>query len=192
MTDHDDAELWTTLAREWQEISAPGEHSPSGLRSYVDLHSRRLRRLLLLDIAVTIAALACAGWFLAQDREPFSILISLDIAVVLVVVWTFSLVTGRGLWRASAASTSEFLALARRFALRRLHTTHLAIALLVAQVAAVLLFFPRVPLPLGLPVRVLPIIGAIAWLAWAVGARHRALRELRGIDEIETQNAALQ
>ena len=191
MTDHEDAELWTTLARQWQDISPASESPTTGLRSYVDLHSSRLRRLFVLDIGVTVAALACAAGFLSHDRGAFSILISLDIAVVLVIVWTFSLVTGRGLWRASASSTSEYLALARRFALRRLHTVHLTIALLVAQVAAVLLFFPQVPFRPGLPFSLLPIVGGVAWFAWAVVTRRRVLRELRGIDEISTADRSM-
>jgi hypothetical protein len=190
MTEHEDAELWTTLARQWQDIS-PASGPAAGLRSYVDLHSRRLRRLFVLDIGVTVSALACAAGFLSHDRGPFSILISLDIAVVLVIVWTFSLVTARGLWRASASSTSEYLALARRFALRRLHTVHLTIALLVAQVAAVLLFFPQVPLRPGLLFSVLPIVGGVAWFVWAVATRRRVLRELRDIDDIATDDRSM-
>jgi hypothetical protein len=191
MTDHDDAELWTTLAHEWQDISPASENPATELRSYVALHSRRLRRLFVLDIGVTMAALACAAWFLSRDRGPFSILISLDIAVVLVIVWAFSLVTGSGLWRASASSTSEYLALARRFALRRLHTVHLTIALLVAQVAAAQLFFPQVPLRPWLPFSALPLLGGAAWFMWAVVTRRRVLRELRGIDEIEAGDTAM-
>ena len=189
MTNHED-ELWTTLARQWQDIapSGLGDTPPSSLRGYVEAHSHRLRRLLLLDIGVTVAAIAFAGWSLARDRGAFSILISVDFAIVLVIVWTFSIVTGRGLWRSSATATSEYLALARRFALRRLHTAHLAMALLVAQVAAVLLFFPRPPWRVGMPFALLPIVGGFAWLVWAVAARRRALRELRGIDEIESDS----
>lgn len=185
MTNHEDAELWTTLARQWQEMAPRSEDPSRSLRDYVDLHSRRIRRLLMLDIAVTVAALAFVAWALARDPGPFSILVSADFGVVLLIVWTFSIVTGRGLWRAAAASTSDYLALARRFARRRLHTAHLAMVMLVAQLAAVVLLFPRAPIPVAVPFHVLPIGGGAAWLAWAVVARRRALRELRGIDEIE-------
>ena len=185
MTNHDDTELWTTLASQWQGISPAHDGPPTQLRDYVDRQARRIRRVLALDIAVTVASLAFVAWALSHVRGLFSVLVSADFAVVLVIVWTFSLVTGRGLWRASAASTAEYLALARRFALRRLHTAHLAMVMLVTQVAVVLLFFPRAPLSGDAPMGTLPVVGAIAWLAWAVVTRRRARRELRGLDEIE-------
>ena len=185
MTSPNDTELWTALSRQWQTFAHDGEDSVVVLRAYVDRHRRRLRWLRLLDFGVTAAALVAAGWFLLIDGGAFGILTAIDTLVILVIVWTFSIVTGRGLARASTSTTAEYLALARRFARRRLQTVHLALALLVAQAIVVGLLFPSIESPPRTPFRFLPIGGAIAWLGWAFITRRRALRELDAIDDVE-------
>lgn len=185
MTSPNDAELWNALSRQWQTLAA--DHPVIDLRAYVDRHRRRLRWLFFLDIAVTVAAVAAAVWFFLYDRWPFGVLFAVDTLAVLVIVWTFSIVTGRGLTRASASSTSDYLGLARRFARRRLQTVHLALALLVGQLIVVGLLFPSVHSPVARSFPLVPAGGTIAWLVWAFVTRRRTLRELAALDAIEQE-----
>lgn len=185
MTSPNDAELWSALSRQWQTLTHEDERSTMALRAYVQREHRRLRRLRLLDIAVTVVALGACLWFGLQDGSAFGALFSLDTLAVLVIVWTFSIVTGRGLARVTAASTAEYLALARRFARRRLRTVHLALALLVGQVIVVSLVFPPMQSPLARSYPFVPIAGALAWLVWAFVTRRRALRELAAMDALD-------
>jgi len=190
MTSPNDAELWTALSQQWQTFAHDDGHSIVELRAYVDRHRRRLRWLRLLDVAVSVAALFAASWFLLIDRGAFGVLAAIDTLVILVIVWTFSIVTGRGLARASISTTAEYLALARRFARRRLQTVHLALALLVAQAMVVGLLFPSIESPIARSFPLLPIGGAIAWLVWAFVTRRRALRELAALAAIEQGGSA--
>lgn len=190
MTSPNDTELWSALSREWQTIARDGGHSTLALRTYVERHRRRLRWLRLLDVAVTLVALCAAIWFLVRYRGAFGVLFGIDTLAVLAIVWTFSIVTGRGLHLASASSTAEYVALARRFARRRLQTVHLALALLVAQVLVVTLVFPSMETPLARSVPILPSGATIVWLVWAFVTRRRAMRELAAIDALESEAVA--
>ena len=187
MTSPNDIELWSALSRQWRELAPDREHSTVALQAYVERHRRRLRWLRLLDIAVTVVALGACIWFVVQDASAFGALLAIDTLAILGIVWTFSIVTGRGLARATAASTVEYLTLARRFARRRLQTVHLALALLVAQVIVVSLVFPPMRSPLARSFPALPVVGAMAWLVWAFFARRRALRELAAIDALDQE-----
>lgn len=189
MTSPNDTELWSALSRQWQTLARDDERGTIALQAYVERHRRRLRWLRVLDIGVTIVALCACIWFFVDDGSAFAVLLAIDTFAVLVIVWTFSIVTGRGLGRATAASTVEYLTLARRFARRRLQTVHLALALLAAQVIVVSLVFPPMRSPVGRSVPGLPVVGAITWLVWAFFTRRRALRELAAIDALDGESS---
>jgi len=191
MTSPNDTELWSALSRQLQTLARDGEGSTIALQAYVERHRRRLRWLRFLDIGVTIVAVCACVWFIAHDRSAFSVLFVVDTLAVLAIVWTFSIVTGRGLSRATAASTAEYLTLARRFAHRRLQTVHLALALLAAQILVVGLMFPAMESPLARSFPPLPVAGTIAWLVWTFVTRRRALRELATIDALDRESSRM-
>ena len=185
MISPNDVELWSALSRQWQTLTV--DHPVIDLRAYVDRHRRRLRWLFLVDIAVTLVAVGAAVWFFLHNRWPFGVLFAADTVAVLVIVWTFSIVTGRGLARASASSTSDYLDLARRFARRRLQTVHLALALLAGQLVVVGVLFRAVESPVARSFPLIPAGATIGWLAWAFVTRRRTLRELAALDAIEQE-----
>jgi len=182
-----DAGAWSAIGDEWRMIDEPAGAERTDLRLSVTRESRRMRRMLLLEAALTIVAILVIIWSLTRAPRPYGVFFAIDTGAVLCIVWIFSIVTGRGLWRAAGASTADYLALARRLARRRLHTVHLALALLAAQVI-VMIALPGVRIGSSDVVTMLASGGgALTWLVWAVFARRRALRDLRGLDAIEAE-----
>jgi hypothetical protein len=174
---------WTALSSSWQSIEEHPRVVASSLRDMVHREDRRLRIWRVFEIVLSIGVVAATIAILAVRPGAISLVIAIDTWVVLGVVWIFALASGKGLLLPAMLSTTEYLGLARRQALRRLHTVYLALALLFGQM--IVLAALMVADAAYRSVSVLQVIAVVAWLGWAAWARRKAIADLDALSQFD-------
>lgn len=179
---------WASMSSVWRSISGATPLDADALRTRVNRETRRIRLWLGLDVVFSVAVIAATLWMVATHRAVFALIFAADVWVVLGIVWLFAAYSGRGLYHPAARSTSDYIALTRRHASRRLNTVHLVLALLIGQmvvVIALLLTGQSFEGPLVL--RAAAVAGVGLWILWAVRTRARAKNELRELDALQEE-----
>jgi hypothetical protein len=180
----DDAAEWTAIAAAWQRHDAHLAVDPRTLEAKIRRDTTMMQRVLVVEIAFSLAVVAFTVWTLISESSPRGVLIAVDTCVVLAIVWAFALWGRRGLWQPSAESTREYLVVSRRRAELRLRAAWLALVLVVAQLL--------VARAASVPSSLVQWLASIGWLVWAVWLRRRATRECRRLDALLAQYVAEQ
>jgi hypothetical protein len=170
----DDEAPWAVMSRVWRERVDLPRVDANALRIAAAAETARMRRWLVVEVAMSVAAAAAAAFYAVLVPGSRSLLILLDTLAVIAIVWAFVLWGRRGLWGPAAETSQAYVALARRRARLRLLTTWLAFALVAAQIAVRVVFDGGVSS--------LQLIVAAVWVGWALWMRRRAIRELEFYD----------
>lgn len=166
--------------REWSESyrsAARGEVLAPQLAAAVRRRERRLRRLVLAEVALTVLGLGAAlAWFAASPSALRGAAVTL-FATCFAVAWAFNLWNRRGSYRAAGESVEAHLAFAERRARGQRRTLAFVPLFFAFEVAAILLFHARFsPQSLPLASGLAAVAAALGGLGWAL-YRDRVLGE---------------
>jgi ferric-dicitrate binding protein FerR (iron transport regulator) len=184
----DNDRRWDVLADTWKARDESATPSTESLRDSVERTGARMRRWRIADAALTVAALAIAVWSCSR-RTYNGYFLAIDISAVTAVVWLFSLVSGRNLWRPLGETTTDYIALMRRRVIRRRWTVWLALVLLAVQLCVGWLMNDRERILTPTDAPLLSVAGVVCWIAWAIWEYRRTRRELRELTYIEDVNS---
>jgi len=173
---------WTALASSWQSIDEQPSIAPRSLIEKVHREERRRRAWGVVEVLFSVAAIVATVVLLVLRPQTSSGVIAIDTWVVLGVVWFFALSSDAGLSLTAGISTAEYLGLARRYALRRLHTVYLALGLLLGQM--IVLGVLMTADARYRDVSYIQVGAVITWLVWAARSRRKALIELNDLDQM--------
>lgn len=181
MTEHDPLAFdWSPLSEAWRAEPAGPLPDPAELRGRIAHETRRMRRWLVVEVALSVVAAGASAWALAFRRSHQSSLFALDTLGMLALVWAFALWSRRGAWRPLSESTEAYVALARRRMRMRVRTAWFILGVLALQLAVVVLASaPAIGwagsegAPGG---RLLPGAVTLGFLAWAVWLERSARR----------------
>lgn len=167
---------WTGLTAAWREREEEVGVHPAELYRAVTLESERMRRWLLIEILLSVAALGIAWWFVTDHVGPRPTVLARDTLAILAIVWAFALWGRRGLWTPAAETSHAYLVLSRRRARLKLLTAWLALVLVLLQLV--------VAVWVGAGNRNVTIAAAVAWALWSVWMRRRSIREMGWYDAL--------
>jgi hypothetical protein len=118
-------------------------------------------------------------------------LFAIDVAAILVAVWTFSVWNWRGTWRPLGETTESFLRLARLRCRRKIQAVRFGVEVTVAQLVAVTAW--RIWGPQHAPfaptemLALLPAVVVVTFAVWLAVSRRRAAQELAELDRLHAQ-----
>lgn len=187
---------WESWALEWrsEEGSTPAAIGRAEIERRVRRQNVRLRLLAVADAFVVTGFLALSGYMAVRIPDPLMIVWAAAVWVFTFVALAFTIRNRRGIWAASAETTSAYLELSVERCRRKVRTARFGMQLLAAEIVFLLLWgtWEMAAHPERLaerPGRLLLRYGLIALfaagtIAWATLYRRSALREMTRIEEI--------
>ena len=184
-------ELWR---RQWQADTTV----PQGLPAAIERQTRNMRRLLIVQIAVTVIFGVGSGvWALASFQED-AIVLAVAIWMFLATEWAFSLANRRGTWKPATSTTAAFLDLAVIRCRRRLRAIAFVPVFYIAVLSFNLAWMWTYHAPtrrdgLGLWMFLTSGSNLVVWIATAglgvlaVSYRHRLRSQLNNLDTVRRQ-----
>jgi hypothetical protein len=112
MSSHDRDADFAQWSREWQASAPREEASAEQIRRYVQQRGRLIGWFIVADIVIVAVALPVLAYFAwraagALERSAMLALIAVVVATVCFGWWNW-----RGVWRSTAVTTTEFIAMA--------------------------------------------------------------------------------
>ena len=177
----DPTDVWNAWGVEWRGIEPALEDG--SLRQIVERASRRMRRVVVLEVLVTVVMLGLTVVAVTWEiRDRVWLLLALLHSAV---VWAFALWNRRGTWVPLGVSTRDYLALAIVRCRRGIRSARFAAILVAVELAAVAVFLVRAGRPRG--VVTLALIVVATWLgagAYEAHTRRRLARWLGRVDAL--------
>ena len=181
---------WTELVEQWNAVDESTIHFDA-LRARIEAERRRMLRDVAVDTIVSVVFAAVAGYALIRFPSAWTRLFAIDVAAMLVAVWTFSIWNRRGTWRPLGETTESFLRLARLRCRRKIQAVRFAAEVTVAQLVAVVAW--RIWGPQHAPfaptemLALLPAVVVVTFTVWLAVSRRRAAQELAELDRLHAQ-----
>jgi hypothetical protein len=183
---------WETWVADWHGGRPHRFADDAALRRSVQAYRRRMIWLTVAEALFSVGVIALALYLLARRPGTASVLWTVESGLLLSAAWTFALRNRRGTWRPLAESTEAFLELSRLRCVRRLATVHFVIAVLLAQLVALVAWVlwlgrtrpERLTSPDLLPAWSAAALVFVTYSMWATWYRRRTRRELARIDRL--------
>lgn len=179
---------WHELAKTWR---VGPTIDPSQIRRLADRQTRRMRLVVLAEVAVTLVTAGVVWWVLRVERGAVALGWAVAAGLHAGVVWGFSIWNRIGIWRPLGESTAAYLRLARERLRRQRRSATFTLWLVGIEVAALLAWL-RLDADPGRTPR-----SGWAWfpaavvtttaIGWAWWYRVRAVRQLARLGVLESQ-----
>lgn len=172
---------WDALASAWASAPVEGD-SPIG--RIVDRHRRRLLIVAAGEIALVLAFAVMSALFVANGVESWEAIWLLTLWMFTAVAVAFAWWNRRETWSTAGRSVADYVRLTRLRATRQRRSIIFVIALVLAEIAAIvvqLVIFDRFTMTAGL----LLAGSAAVTTVWCVAAKRRIDRERQMIAEYE-------
>ena len=181
---------WTELVEQWNAVDESTIHFDA-LRARIDAEHRRMIRGVAVDTVVSVLFVAVAGYAVLRFPSAWTRLFAIDVAGMLVAVWTFSVWNRRGTWRPLGETTESFLRLARLRCRRKIQAIRFGAEVTIAQLVAVTawsIWGPQnAPFARSEMLAVLPAVVVMIFAVWLTLSHRRAVQELAELDRLHSQ-----
>jgi hypothetical protein len=112
MTSHDQDADFARWSREWQAATPRQGASAEEIRRYVHRRGWLMKSFFVADIVIVAIALPVVAYFAWQANSGIERAAMISLAIVTIAAACFGWWNWRGVWRSTAAATTEFIAIA--------------------------------------------------------------------------------